>query len=46
LRTLGAKVRRLDAGYPLAEDLDFLVGQASRRYELLGTAREPIAAGE
>ena len=34
----------IDSGYLLAEDLELLVGQASRRYELLASAREPVAA--
>jgi hypothetical protein len=38
--------RLVDEGYLLAEDLELVVGQASRRYELLAAAREPVAAGE
>jgi hypothetical protein len=38
--------RLIDEGYLLAEDLELVVGQASRRYELLATAREPVAVGE
>jgi hypothetical protein len=38
--------RLIDEGYLLAEDLELLVGQASRRYELLAAAREPVAVGE
>jgi hypothetical protein len=38
--------RLIDAGYLLAEDLEFVVGHASRRYELLVSAREPVAAGD
>ena len=30
----------VDEGYLLAEDLEFIVGQAARRYALLGPARE------
>jgi hypothetical protein len=37
--------RLVDEGYLLAEDLELVVGQASRRYDLLAAAREPIAAG-
>ena len=44
-----AEVRReaqrlIDEGYLLPEDLELVVGQASRRYELLAPAREPVAA--
>jgi Alpha/beta hydrolase domain len=38
--------RLIDEGYLLAEDLELVVGQASRRYDLLATAREPVAVGE
>jgi hypothetical protein len=38
--------RLIDEGYLLAEDLELVVGQASRRYELLAATREPVAAGE
>jgi hypothetical protein len=38
--------RLVDEGYLLAEDLELVVGQASRRYELLGPVREAVAAGE
>jgi hypothetical protein len=38
--------RLIDAGYLLVEDLELVVGQASRRYELLASAREPVVAGE
>jgi Alpha/beta hydrolase domain len=40
--------RLIDEGYLLAEDLEFVVGQGSRRYELLAATRErvQIAAGE
>jgi hypothetical protein len=46
-----AQVRReterlVDYGHLLAEDVEFVVGQASQRYEiLLGHVREPLAAG-
>jgi len=36
----------IDAGHLLAEDLELIVDQASRRYELLASALEPVAAGE
>ncbi len=36
----------IDAGHLLAEDLELIVSQASRRYELLASVREPVAAGE
>ncbi len=36
----------VDHGYLLAEDLELVVGQASRRYDLLALVREPMAAGE
>ena len=32
--------RLIDEGYLLAEDLEYLVGQAARRYELLAVVRE------
>ena len=38
--------RLIDEGYLLAEDLEIMVDQASRRYGLLAAAREPVAAGE
>jgi Alpha/beta hydrolase domain len=38
--------RLIDEGYLLAEDLDLVVGQASRRYVLLAAAGEPVADGE
>jgi hypothetical protein len=38
--------RLVDQGYLLAEDIELLVGQAARRYVLLGPAPEAIAAGE
>jgi hypothetical protein len=38
--------RLIDEGYLLAEDLELVVDQAARRYELLAAAREPVAAGE
>jgi hypothetical protein len=38
--------RLIDEGYILAEDLETVVDQASRRYEVLADAREPVAAGE
>jgi hypothetical protein len=38
--------RLVDEGYLLAEDLELVVGQASRRYESLGPVREAVAAGE
>jgi hypothetical protein len=38
--------RLINESYLLAEDLELLVGQASRRYELLAATREPVAAGE
>jgi hypothetical protein len=37
--------RLVDEGYLLAEDLELVVGQASRRYDILAMARDPIAAG-
>jgi alpha/beta hydrolase family protein len=36
----------VDQGYLLAEDVELVVGQASRRYDLLAPVREPVAAGE
>ena len=36
----------VDHGYLLAEDLELIVGQASRRYDMLAPVREPVAAGE
>jgi hypothetical protein len=41
-----AALHLIDEGYLLAEDLELVIGQASRRYELLAAAREPIAVGE
>jgi hypothetical protein len=41
-----AAQRLIDEGYLLAEDLELVVAQASRRYELLAAAREPVAVGE
>ena len=41
-----AAQRLIDEGYLLAEDMELLVGQASRRYELLAATRELVAAGE
>ena len=41
-----AAQRLIDEGYLLAEDLELVVGQASRRYELLAATREPVAVGE
>ena len=41
----GAYKRLVDEGYLLAEDLELVVGQASRRYDILAMARDPIAAG-
>jgi hypothetical protein len=41
-----AAQRLIDEGYLLTEDMEFVVGQASRRYELLAAAREPVAVGE
>jgi hypothetical protein len=38
--------RLIDEGYLLAEDLELVVSQASRRYGLLAVAREPAAVGE
>jgi hypothetical protein len=38
--------RLIDDGYLLAEDLELIVGQATRRWELLAAARGPIAAGD
>jgi hypothetical protein len=38
--------RLIDEGYLFAEDLELVVRQASRRYELLATAREPFGVGE
>jgi hypothetical protein len=38
--------RLIDEGYLLLEDLELVVDQASRRYELLAAAREPVAADE
>ena len=34
----------VDAGYLLAEDLEFVIDQASRRYDLLAPAQERVAA--
>ena len=46
-RQVRQEARRLvDEGYLLAEDLELVVGQASRRYELLGPVRDAVAAGE
>jgi len=42
----GDAERLIAAGYLLAEDLEWVVAQASRRFELLATAREAVAAGE
>jgi hypothetical protein len=36
----------IEEGYLLAEDLELIVGQAARRWDLFATAREPIAAGD
>jgi hypothetical protein len=41
-----AAQRLIDEGYLLAEDLELVVAQASRRYEFLAAAREPVAVGE
>jgi Alpha/beta hydrolase domain len=41
-----AAQRLIDEGYLFAEDLDLVVGQASRRYALFATGREPVASGE
>ena len=41
-----AAQRLIDEGYLLAEDLELVAAQASRRYELLAAAREPAAVGE
>jgi Alpha/beta hydrolase domain len=41
-----AAQRLVDEGYLLADDLELVVGQASRRYDLLAAAPEPVAAGE
>jgi hypothetical protein len=41
-----AAQRLIDEGYLLAEDLELVVGQASRRYELLTETREPVAVAE
>jgi hypothetical protein len=41
-----AALHLIDEGYLLAEDLELVVGQASRRYELLAETREPVAVGE
>jgi hypothetical protein len=38
--------RLIDEGYLLAEDLELVIGKATRRYELLAEAREPVAVGE
>ncbi len=38
--------RLVDEGYLLAEDVELVVGQASRRYELLAAARETLAADD
>jgi hypothetical protein len=47
LEQVRQEVQRLvDEGYLLTEDTELVVGQASRRYDLLAAAREPIAAGE
>jgi len=36
----------VDAGYLLAEDLEFVVDQASRRYDLLAPAPARVAAAD
>jgi hypothetical protein len=38
--------RLVEEGYLLAEHLELVVGQAARRYELLGPVREAAAAAE
>jgi len=38
--------RLVDEGYLLAEDLELVLDQASRRYGLLAVVREPAAVGE
>jgi len=38
--------RLVEEGYLLAEDVEIVVGQASRRYELLALADESVAGGE
>jgi hypothetical protein len=38
--------RLVDAGYLLTEDLELVVDHASRRYQLLAAAREPVAADD
>jgi hypothetical protein len=41
------EVQRLaNEGYLLAEDVELVVDQASRRYELLAAAQETVAAGD
>lgn len=40
-----AALHVINEGYLLAEDLELVMAQASRRYELLAAAREPIAIG-
>jgi hypothetical protein len=44
--TLILSERLINEGYLLAEDLELVVDQESRRYGLLAVAREPVAAGE
>jgi hypothetical protein len=41
-----AAQRLIDEGYLLAEDLELVVAQASRRYEILAPTREPVGVGE
>jgi hypothetical protein len=38
--------RLINEGYILAEDLELVVGQASRRYDLFAARLEPVAAGQ
>jgi hypothetical protein len=38
--------RLIDEGYLLAEDLELVIGQASRRCELFAVAGEPVTVGE
>ena len=47
LERIRREVQRLvDEGYLLAEDLELVIGQALRRYEILAAVQETVAAGE
>jgi Alpha/beta hydrolase domain len=41
-----AAQRLVDEGYLVADDVELVIGQASRRYDLLAAASEPVAAGQ